>query len=702
MTSIHKGWDVSVAKGRPAGDKGFRISQARVTPVRAILIAIVAAVVAGLYERTPVHGFIETRSSLPLLYTLRDRLGQTPKLDPRLKIFTYDDTTFARMGSPDLTLDQWVSLLKTIDAHRPRMIVIDQIFGMTPRPINDKTKLLTSLAQIETPIATAAYVAKSPSKLRRPLDTTKELYELKSYFLDRKSLLKHGMPPLASRLGWRIYGPNPDMAKALKNVGHVLDAGRGFASGIVQVGPATVIPHLAFLGDKRPEFKGGRLHLDDRVVPTDGDGQVVVDFATPKAYYKHSRRLLPLLEAVSTGKDISGVKPGDVVLILPAMFTGNTDFTETPVGPLPGGFVIATLLNSRLTGDWVAPLLGRDGPILIGAALGVGAAFVASGYLAFPVLLFAAFGSLFGVVALFAYAGLLTSVTAPLLGMSLAAGGVMSERFRVRDRLLRMMRVLKLENEQMQLELDQAGEISRAFIPAKVPKWDDLVVGAFHQPLTGASGDWYAFERSASGRYMHFLMCDISGHGAQAAIIVSTCKTVLSMLVSENPASLESQNFVAHYATLLNSTLCAQGGGRHTATFIGLTIDRDTEVLHCLLAGHPRALVFGHEQQGAYVGKPGSLLGLTMGPKLTVVTVPFRAGDSVVAYTDGVPFPRASSKVQKIFETYRHLDPDSAAKYMAVEAREQSPTVGDHFDDDVSLVWFRRRDSRDEINRQAG
>lgn len=672
--------------------RGWRFNQARVTPFRVLLLAVIATLVASVYERTSVHEYVEAHVSLPLLFSARAKLGAAPRLDPRLKVLTFDDTTFARTGSPDLTLDQWVALLKALDAKRPRMIAIDQIFGMTPRPVKDKTQLLAQLGAIETPIATAAYVAKSPSKLRKPLDTSREIYQLKSYFRDRSSLFRYGLPPFAERLGWRAYGPNVEMTQALKQVGHALDAGRGLAAGLVQIDPATLVPHLAFLGAGRPRIEHGRLHVDDRMVPTDSAGRVVVDFVQPKEYYQQARRLLPLIEAVAAGKEIEGIGPDETVLILPAMYTGNTDFTETPVGPLPGGFVIASLLNSRLTGRWIAPLAGSDGPIMLGTVLGIGAALLASGYGAVPILLAAVAATFAGVVLLFSYAGLLTTMSAPMLGLTLATTGVLVERFRIRERLLRVMRAMKLENEQMQLELDQAGQISRAFIPDRTPKWDDLVVGAFHQPFSRASGDWYAFETSTSGRFRHFLMCDIAGHGAQAAIIVSTCKTVLSMLVAERPESLESVNFIAHYASLLNATLCKHGDGHHTATFLGLTVERDADELHCLTAGHPRALVFGASPSSSgYVGKPGSLLGLTRAPKLTVVTCPFLAGDSVVAYTDGVPFPRTPARVRKIFETYRHLDPDSAAKFMTIEARDQSPTSGATFDDDVSLIWFSKR-----------
>src|SRR5690606_41178774 len=42
-----------------------------------------------------------------------------------------------------------------------------------------------------------------------------------------------------------------------------------------------------------------------------------------------------------------------VVVILPAMFTGHTDMVQTPFGIMPGGFIMSSLVNSTVTGDWL-------------------------------------------------------------------------------------------------------------------------------------------------------------------------------------------------------------------------------------------------------------------------------------------------------------------------------------------------------------
>jgi class 3 adenylate cyclase len=38
------------------------------------------------------------------------------------------------------------------------------------------------------------------------------------------------------------------------------------------------------------------------------------------------------------------------------MYTGNSDLFETPAGMMPGGFIVMSIINSTLTGDWLKPV----------------------------------------------------------------------------------------------------------------------------------------------------------------------------------------------------------------------------------------------------------------------------------------------------------------------------------------------------------
>src|SRR5207253_1898677 len=84
------------------------------------------------------------------------------------------------------------------------------------------------------------------------------------------------------------------------------------------------------------------------------------------------------LDQLRANQPVTDVKPGDVVLILPDFFTGNTDFKDTPLGPMEGGFLQAALLSSLLSGHSIREVGGRAPATVAAIALGVTLATVLS------------------------------------------------------------------------------------------------------------------------------------------------------------------------------------------------------------------------------------------------------------------------------------------------------------------------------------
>src|SRR5262249_32090962 len=101
---------------------------------------------------------------------------------------------------------------------------------------------------------------------------------------------------------------------------------------------------------------------------------------------------------------------------------------------------------------------------------------------------------------------LLIQLSGPGFALITRTLALLAESKGVGQRLTLFMRLVKRENEALQTELSQVAEIARVLLPAKVPRWPGVRIGAYHRPLTQASGDWYAFEQAPSGRYLHFLL----------------------------------------------------------------------------------------------------------------------------------------------------------------------------------------------------
>lgn len=248
-----------------------------------------------------------------------------------------------------------------------------------------------------------------------------------------------------------------------------------------------------------------------------------------------------------------------------------------------------------------------------------------------------------------------------------------------------------VEKRRMEAELQEAAEIARAFIPATLPVWPSYAMDSFHRSLTEASGDWFAFE-SATGRQLyHFIMCDITGHGVQAAIVVSTCKAILSSLVRSSPDLLEQDDFVTHYMSNLNATLWANGQGVHVSTLLGLTLDPANRRLHYVTAGHPAPVVLRRADptKPQVLTSRNPLLGIGPTYAAQMKTTDLNPGDQLIAYTDGMPLTANVRALQRfIRDLHPHPTPGtSQALFKAIceadERRSHQATL-----DDVSIVWF--------------
>jgi hypothetical protein len=247
------------------------------------------------------------------------------------------------------------------------------------------------------------------------------------------------------------------------------------------------------------------------------------------------------------------------------------------------------------------------------------------------------------------------------------------------------------EKKRMEAELLEAAEIAKTFNPSEAPTWDKINIGYYHRPLTENSGDWFTFHTSPSGRFKHFILCDITGHGVQAALVVSTCKSVLASLHELVPGITESTDYIPRFMQLLNHTLYVNGVGKHASTLLGITFTEGQ--IHYIGAGHPNPYVLNYKTGGAQF-KPllsrGNVLGITPEyPLQEMKSYKLEKGDMLLTYSDG--FPVASShgvfkSVLSTFKTAESLEPLPLYRNIREALVERAKTPPD---DDVSIVLFK-------------
>jgi class 3 adenylate cyclase len=99
-------------------------------------------------------------------------------------------------------------------------------------------------------------------------------------------------------------------------------------------------------------------------------GSVAVNFRPSKYYSQRVFRFYDVLSEIRATGSTRLVAPGDIVLILPNMYTGHTDFIWTPHGYMPGGYFIMAAVQNVLQGTFLSPVPGLPLLIFVVAVLG--------------------------------------------------------------------------------------------------------------------------------------------------------------------------------------------------------------------------------------------------------------------------------------------------------------------------------------------
>jgi sigma-B regulation protein RsbU (phosphoserine phosphatase) len=159
-------------------------------------------------------------------------------------------------------------------------------------------------------------------------------------------------------------------------------------------------------------------------------------------------------------------------------------------------------------------------------------------------------------------------------------------------------------------------------------------LGVIYQPLGQVSGDFYdfiEFNENTTG----LIIGDVSGHGIEAGILVGMAKTVLVDRLKE---------FQDPYAALCkaNESIAAKLGRDSFITACVAIYSSKHRLMSFASAGHTPITVLtpGATPKMQTLDSRGFSLGLALGEKfnsaLKKQTLPVRAGDMFLFYTDGL------------------------------------------------------------------
>ncbi len=357
---------------------------------------------------------LENNIGRPYLFTLRERLGLAPKLDPRIVIYAYDDKAATKLGRPELLSgEEWDRMIGAIADHKPRAILVDMIFANIRKDPEDVLRMNLAFDRA-SPVYTAA-AARPARGLARPYEKSDSIFRAKPSewdFIRKYSFMGQNMD---------VMGPAENLPKLREHIGQINFTAPGFFSPVVVFPPEHRLKALAlsFLDDSQYRVDGEHLYVDGQPVYLNERGETFVNWLPKKDLYGNTFKILDLVEIRSQEKFSDKIKPDSIVFFLPLMFTGNADIKETFAGLLPGGFAQVSALNSVLSGKWLRNIDAGFGGIIAAVALGLLSGLVLRIYSMIGIWLAVNVVYLTSVTVAFLFGGFVLEFVTPWLGFNL-------------------------------------------------------------------------------------------------------------------------------------------------------------------------------------------------------------------------------------------------------------------------------------------
>ncbi len=184
--------------------------------------------------------------------------------------------------------------------------------------------------------------------------------------------------------------------------------------------------------------------------------------------------------------------------------------------------------------------------------------------------------------------------------------------------------------EAIERELKLAREIQTALLPDHLPSAAAYALAARHLAARRVAGDFFDGYVDGAGRVV-FLLADVSGKGAAAAIFMAHSRLVVRQ-------ALEESATLAEAITRANDKLKAEEAGSMYLTLFAGRFDPADGTLTYVNAGHPRPVRLDPAGGARLFGEvTGGVVGLIEGWSFEEKVERLAPRERLVVFSDGVP-----------------------------------------------------------------
>jgi serine phosphatase RsbU (regulator of sigma subunit)/CHASE2 domain-containing sensor protein len=647
-------------------------------------------------------------------FDLEERLWPRSPNPARVAIVDIDEKSLAQNGQWPWPRTLVAQLVRRIAQGHPRVLGIDIVFAEPdrlsppeiarelpglPQPVADGLKQLppSDLDLAAAMRAAPTVLALVPGREEAPPDST-PLHpapirhaggDPAPFLINYPSLLR-SLPDLAAAAeGAGAISADPDadgivrrVALAVSYRGTVIPS---FALEVLRVGGAerSIVIETGAHGI-------AAIRMGGMAIPTDRRGRAILHFAPRLA------RHISAVDVLDSAFDPAELRSPIVLLGVTGL--GIADLQETPLGPVRGVDIHAQLVESLLLDallhrppylDWIELaaalaaglaaiwLLRYDRPAL---AAGIALAIVAG---------------LIGLeLASFRFAGLLFDGTYPAFTLLAAFGVMLVGNLRAAEAALGREREAthRFEGELAAAQAIQMGLLPRRF-PA-FPERPEIDIYARIEPARIVGGDLYDYLLVDRDRRLFFLVADVSGKGAPAALLMAATKEIVRDAVAKFGTRIDRILAEANTKTATASADLQSEGGVFVTAFAGI-LDLGTGDIAYASAGHESPFVIGNKGLRQLTTEGGPPLGAVEAFSYPVDRDRMEPGEVLLLYTDGVT---EAENANHTFYTSERLG-EALALTTTVDARSVVGAVIDDLRrfvgdaeqaDDITLLALRR------------
>ncbi|ABB31706.1 protein serine/threonine phosphatase [Geobacter metallireducens RCH3] len=249
-----------------------------------------------------------------------------------------------------------------------------------------------------------------------------------------------------------------------------------------------------------------------------------------------------------------------------------------------------------------------------------------------------------------------------------------------------LLQTLNRLTARIRAEVDNARSIQQDLLPLDSARFNNIAISASMTTSTEIGGDFYDYIRLPDSTVC-IVMGDVSGHGIQAGMVTTAAKASLHTLIAAGATT------PARLLSGMNNAILATARQNLLMTCVVISINQQQRIATIANAGHTfpylyRTIPTYMERIEVVSGFP---LGFERDGGYTELTIPFREGDRLIVYTDGIVEATDSAgrqfgyeRFEAVFLEHRELSSDQLKEQLFTDIH--SFAASEALDDDVALL----------------